>query len=297
MFGPRRVRLVGAGLLAGLQVLIMVTGNYAYFNWLTLALCLVLLDDFVLVRLVPVRLRGWLEVRVDEGVANAKKQEIPSAGERQSGRFWSLLNSRARDGRTPGQRGCVACWPRAVRVGVAVVVLGSSGFVLAETLGLRSALLAPLGWVAGELEPFRTVNSYGLFAVMTTQRNEIVVEGSNDQVNWRPYEFKYKPGDVNRRPAFVAPMQPRLDWQMWFAALGSPEQSPWLEPLCVRLLQGSPDVLALLAVNPFLDAPPKYIRAELYNYQFTDAAERRATGAWWRRTRAGEFLPVVSLRE
>ena len=92
-------------------------------------------------------------------------------------------------------------------------------------------------------------------------------------------------------------MQPRLDWQMWFAALGSPEQSPWLEPLCGRLLQGSPDVVALLAGNPFPEAPPKYIRAEFYNYQFTDAAERRATGAWWRRTRVGEFLPVVSLRE
>ena len=151
--------------------------------------------------------------------------------------------------------------------------------------------------MAGELEPFRTVNAYGLFAVMTTQRNEIVLEGSNDGLDWQPYEFKYKPGEVSRRPAFVAPRQPRLDWQMWFAALGSPEQSPWLQPLCGRLLQGSPDVLALLAANPFPNAPPKYIRAELYNYQFTDAATRHATGAWWQRTRVREFLPVVSLSE
>jgi len=109
---------------------------------------------------------------------------------------------------------------------------------------------------------------------------------------WRPGQ-----GDVNRRPAFVAPMQPRLDWQMPFAALGSPEQNPWLTALCGCLLQGKPDVLALLAVNPFPDAPPKFIRAELYNYQFTDPAGRRATGAWWQRTRAGEYLPVMSLRE
>ena len=92
-------------------------------------------------------------------------------------------------------------------------------------------------------------------------------------------------------------MQPRLDWQMWFAALGSADQNPWLEALCGRLLQGAPDVLALLAVNPFPEAPPKYIRAEFYHYQFTDAATRRATDAWWQRTRMGEYLPVVSLRE
>ena len=92
-------------------------------------------------------------------------------------------------------------------------------------------------------------------------------------------------------------MQPRLDWQMWFAALGSADQNPWLEALCGRLLQGAPDVLALLAVNPFPEAPPKYIRAEFYHYQFTDAATRRATDAWWQRTRMGEYLPAVSLRE
>jgi len=293
MFGPRRVRLAGAGLLAGLQVLIVLTGNYAYFNWLTLALCLVLLDDFMLAGLVPVRLRGWFGVKGEGGVAKTQDGKLilgQSQNMPESEAFSTCCGSQTR---APG----AWRWPQGVVVGVAAVVLGSSGFVLAETLGFRSALLAPLGWVTGELEPFRTVSSYGLFAVMTTQRNEIVMEGSNDGVTWRPYEFKYKPGDVNRRPGFVAPMQPRLDWQMWFAALGSPEQSPWLDPLCVRLLQGSPDVLALLAGNPFPEAPPKYIRAELYNYQFTDAPEWRATGAWWRRTRVGEFLPAVSLRE
>ena len=90
------------------------------------------------------------------------------------------------------------------------------------------------------------LNSYGLFAVMTTDRREIIVEGSNDGMNWLPYEFKYKPGDVNRRPAFVAPHQPRLDWQMWFAALGDYRQNPWFVNFCERLLQGSPEVLALL---------------------------------------------------
>jgi hypothetical protein len=147
------------------------------------------------------------------------------------------------------------------------------------------------------LQPLRTVNSYGLFAVMTTERREIIVEGSDDGVNWLPYEFKYKPGDMNLHPAFVEPHQPRLDWQMWFAALGNIQQNPWFESFCIRLLQGSPEVLALLEKNPFPKHPPRYIRAEFYDYHFTSFAEYRATGAWWKREPAGEYLPPVSFHE
>jgi hypothetical protein len=178
---------------------------------------------------------------------------------------------------------------------LAVIWLSGSSFMLAGTLGLSTDWLAPFGWVAEQLAPFRSVNNYGLFAVMTTQRNEIVVEGSDDGTHWLAYEFKYKPGDLNRRPAFVAPFQPRLDWQMWFAALGSPGQNPWFENFCERLLRGSPDVLALLAKNPFPGHPPRQLRAEFYNYRLTSFAERRATGAWWRRTFTGDYLPPVSL--
>jgi predicted DCC family thiol-disulfide oxidoreductase YuxK len=261
IFAPRRVRFAGGALLAGLQLLILLTGNYTFFNYLTLALCLLLLDDFALVKIIPARLRPLF--------------------------LFGL--------QTPGHS--QIRWPRPVLVTVAAVVLAGSGFMLAGTLGIRSFWLAPFGWVAEELAPLRTVNGYGLFAVMTTQRNEIIVEGSNDGVKWRAYEFKYKPGDVNRRPAFVAPFQPRLDWQMWFAALGGAGQNPWFENFCERLLQGSPDVLALLAKNPFPGHPPRFIRAELYNYRFTSFAERRATGAWWQREPAGQYLPPVSLRE
>ncbi len=147
------------------------------------------------------------------------------------------------------------------------------------------------------LEPFRTFSGYGLFAVMTTERREIIVEGSDDGVNWLPYEFKYKPGDVNRRPAFVAPHQPRLDWQMWFAALGDYRQNPWFVNFCLRLLQGSPEVLALLEKDPFPNHPPRYLRAELYDYRFTSFAGRRATGAWWKREPLGEYLPAISLSD
>jgi hypothetical protein len=147
------------------------------------------------------------------------------------------------------------------------------------------------------LSPFRSLNNYGLFAVMTSTRPEIILEGSNDGINWQPYEFKDKPGDVKRRPGFVAPHQPRLDWQMWFAALGNWRQNPWLLNLATRLLRGSPEVSALLENNPFPDKPPRFVRAALYDYRFTDFTERRQTGAWWRRKPTGEYLPPISLRE
>jgi hypothetical protein len=131
---------------------------------------------------------------------------------------------------------------------------------------------------------------------MTTTREEIVVEGSDDGVTWLAYEFPYKPGDVARRPAFVAPHQPRLDWQMWFAALSDSRRQVWFQSFLARLLQGSPEVLALLEKNPFPDHPPRYVRALLYDYHFTDRATRAATGDWWTRTPVGEYASPVSLR-
>ena len=97
------------------------------------------------------------------------------------------------------------------------------------------------------------------------------------------------------RPGFVEPHQPRLDWQMWFAALGKMRQSPWFLNFCLRLLQGSPEVVRLLEKNPFPEAPPKYLRAKLEEYHFTDFPTRRRTGAWWRREEKGAYSPVLSL--
>jgi predicted DCC family thiol-disulfide oxidoreductase YuxK len=262
IFAPRRLRFVVGAAIASLQILILLTGNYTFFNWLTLALCLLLLDDFALERIMPYRLRRLFSFSLQ-----------------------------------PSAFGLSRRWPRPLIAVLAVVILSASGIQLAATLGCRSPLLAPFAWVAEELAPLRTINNYGLFAVMTTDRREIIIEGSNDGVNWLAYEFKYKPGDMNRRPSFIAPFQPRLDWQMWFAALGDYRQNPWFVQLCQRLLQGSPDVLTLLAKNPFPSHPPHYIRAEFYDYHFTTFNERRATGAWWRREFLGEYLPPISLRE
>ncbi len=152
-----------------------------------------------------------------------------------------------------------------------------------------------LAAVHARLEAFRIVNGYGLFRVMTKDRREIVLEGSADGIDWLPYEFKWKPGDVMRAPGWCAPHQPRLDWQMWFAALGTPQQAPWFGGLIIRLLQGSADVSRLLAHNPFPDQPPRYIRASFYRYRFATTEEHRRSGAWWKRQELGEYLPAVSL--
>jgi lipase maturation factor 1 len=272
IFAPRRLRFLGGAAIACLQILILLTGNYTFFNWLTLALCLLLLDDQVLMKFVPSRLREIFAPATAHSVAS-KPGGDNAAPAIHSG------------------------WPKAVTVPLAAVVLGIYLLQINLALGRQPIWLFPAAIANIWLAPLRTLNSYGLFAVMTTDRREIIVQGSNDGTNWLTYEFDYKPGDANRRPAFVAPHQPRLDWQMWFAALGDFQQNPWFADFCQRLLQGSPEVLALLAKNPFPDRPPRYVRAELYDYRFTTPAERRATGAWWKREFIGEYLPPISLRE
>jgi predicted DCC family thiol-disulfide oxidoreductase YuxK len=144
------------------------------------------------------------------------------------------------------------------------------------------------------IEPLRMVSSYGLFAVMTTERNEIIIEGSDDGTEWREYEFRYKPGDVARRPPWNIPHQPRLDWQMWFAALDDPRRVNWLPHFLERLLENEPAVTDLLRKNPFADKAPQYIRAQFYAYHFSNGEELRQ-GVWWQRRSLGLYFPVVRL--
>jgi lipase maturation factor 1 len=145
------------------------------------------------------------------------------------------------------------------------------------------------------IEPLRMVSSYGLFAVMTTERNEIIIEGSDDGIEWREYEFRYKPGDTARRPPWNVPHQPRLDWQMWFAALDDPRRLNWFPHFLERLLQNEPTVTALLRDNPFAAKAPQYIRAQFYDYTFSSSEELRH-GLWWQRRSVGLYFPVVRLR-
>ncbi|MEO8431006.1 MAG: lipase maturation factor family protein [Acidobacteriota bacterium] len=254
VFGPRRVRIAGFVVLVLLQASIFATGNYAFFNVLAAILCLVLLDD---------------ETLASRRLRKESSGDLPP----------SLRPTRL--------------WPRPVGFAVAAGIVAISATQLTSMLSVSVPGIRPAVALARAVEPLRLVNSYGLFAVMTTRRDEIVVEGSADGRTWTPYEFRWKPGDVRRRPAFVAPHQPRLDWQMWFAALGSFEESPWFGRFLARLVEGSPAVVGLLASNPFPTAPPRFVRARLFRYHFTDAAERRATGAWWRREEIGLYAPEL----
>ena len=268
---PRRIACAAFALL---MLLISLTGNYCFFNLLTGTLCVLLLDDEFLLRFAPASAAAFVRAR------------LPSPGE-------SGLQS-PEDRRLPDAL-------RAVGVGLlAAMIVLVSGLETAARLfrveNLPRPALQLLRWVS----PLRTVGSYGLFAVMTTTRLEIIVEGSNDGVHWLAYEFKWKPGDLKRRPSFVAPHQPRLDWQMWFEALRALDRqrpSQWFVNVLARLLQGSSEVQALLEKNPFPDNPPRTIRAALYEYHFTDLAARRATGDWWRREPKGLYCPEISLRQ
>ncbi|HKW41109.1 MAG TPA: lipase maturation factor family protein [Gemmatimonadales bacterium] len=249
----RRARYGACALLVLGQLGIALTGNYGFFNVLALVLCVPLLDDAVLRRVLSLRLV-------------AGEPEPP----------WKVYTIR----------------------GLAPVfaLLATLAFVreIVQTLpGARRPFGNPL---LGVVEPLRSVNGYGLFRVMTTDRFEIVVEGSNDTLQWREYDFRWKPGDVTRRPRFVAPHMPRLDWQMWFAALDPEGARDWLVPLLRRLLEGTPEVLGLLRDTPFPDRPPTYVRLVYYRYRFSDSAGR-AAGAWWRRERIGYLTRPLSIAD
>jgi predicted DCC family thiol-disulfide oxidoreductase YuxK len=262
IWAPRRVRHIACALLIFLQVLIALTGNYCFFNLLTIALCLLLVDDS-LWRRHPTSLVGTARCAI-RGPRTARA--------------------------LPERLSILAAWA------VLVVTLPLNATLIFSAFKPHAAVPRLIGTLYGYVEPFRIVNGYGLFRVMTKSRPEIILEGSADGIDWLPYEFKWKPGGVNQPPRWVAPHQPRLDWQMWFAALGTYRQSPWFVRLAVNLLENNPNVTRLLAHNPFPKEPPRYLRATLYDYHFTSCDEHRTTGAWWKREKQGEYLPPISLR-
>src|SRR5438552_7656345 len=257
IWAPRRLRLMAAGLLIFLQLAIAITGNYCFFNLLTIALCLLLIDDSMVGRDRRARRR---------------------------------FGYGAPGGRVLPQQLCVY-----TGIIVTIVTLPINAWLIFSAFKPLSRPPRVLANVYERLEAFRIVNGYGLLRVMTKDRCEIVLEGSTDGIDWLPYEFKWKPGDVKRAPGWCAPHQPRLDGQMWFAALETPQENRWLIALVFRLLQGSRDVSGLLSRNPFPDKPPRYIRAMFYRYRFTTVDERHQIGAWWKREELREYLPALSL--
>ncbi|HEY2625420.1 MAG TPA: lipase maturation factor family protein, partial [Candidatus Udaeobacter sp.] len=256
IWAPRRPRLIAAGLMIFLQVVIAITGNYCFFNLLTIALCLLLIDDAV-----------WLGKGIRDNALGA-----------------------------PGGRAMPSRLSIYSAIAAIVITLPINAWLIFSAFRPDAQWPRRLAFVYEDLEPFRIVNGYGLFRVMTKDRREIVIEGSADGIDWLPYEFKWKPGNLKRAPGWCAPHQPRLDWQMWFAALGTAQQNPWFIRLVICLLEGKRDVARLFVHDPFPNQPPRYVRAILYRYRFTTAKEHRQTGAWWKRQELGEYLPTISLQ-
>jgi predicted DCC family thiol-disulfide oxidoreductase YuxK len=255
IFCPRQLRFFAAFGILLLQSCILITGNYNWFNLQTMLLCLLLFDDAAVRRILPSRLR----------------QLLPPGAQRGSP-------------------------PRRIRLTVATLAL-LIVFCSLVQMDLRFGGSPPAvaQTVDSLFEPLHMVSGYGLFAVMTTQRDEIVIEGSADGADWREYEFRYKPGDLARRPPWNIPHQPRLDWQMWFAALEDPRRLQWFARFLKALLENQPAVLALMEKNPFPETPPRYVRAQFYDYRFSDRVEK-ASGRWWHRHLLGTYYPEVSLK-
>lgn len=161
-------------------------------------------------------------------------------------------------------------------------------------------LLSPSQVMNTSYNPLHLAGTYGAFGSVTKQRFEIVVEGTGDNAitpatQWKEYEFKGKPTDVMKMPPQIAPYHLRLDWLMWFAAMSSYQDYPWFVNFMAKLLKNDKPVLGLLKSNPFPSQPPKFIKAERYEYHFADPETHRRTGQWWVRTYIGPYFPPVSL--
>ncbi|MEM6886149.1 MAG: lipase maturation factor family protein [Verrucomicrobiota bacterium] len=259
-FLPRRFRLLGAGATILLQIAILLTGNYGFFNLLSIGLCFLLIDDAAWTTLS----RGWL-----------KRPDI---------RMPRFANS----------------WWKAWNGGVWIFALLILFMTTVQWFGVFRAS-APL---PDALKPLyvlvsgtRSINSYGLFATMTTRRLELTIEGSDDGATWKPYRFHWKPDTIGDSLPLVAPHMPRVDWQLWFAAL-TPPQSPnnrWLQQFCGKLLQGNKEVLGLLDENPFPESPPRWIRIRVTEFSFTNGSEKRETGNVWKEGKSGTYWPPMRL--
>jgi hypothetical protein len=249
-FGPRAVRRACGAVIVAFQLVLILSGNLAYLNWLTLVAALACFDDAVFTRLVPARWRPAVE-------ALAVTTE-PSTSHLRVGRVL-----------------CV------------VVALLSIPPVL--------NLLSSRQRMNTSFEPFALVNSYGAFGGVGRVRHEIVLEGTHGpadgaDADWRAYQLPCQPGDTDRRPCVISPYHLRLDWQIWFAAMSTADQEPWMWRLVWKLLHNDPRALGLLDRNPFPDRPPRFIRARLYRYELAPPGDP----AWWRRELVGEWLPPLS---
>jgi len=261
LFFPPRLRLICFCIVTPWEIGVILTGNYAFLNYIVLALGFLLVDDVYWRRAFPPRFRLPPQ-------ATSQPASEPASHPLRAGLHGASVL-------------------------VSAVFLAWIGYATtAELVNLVAPRLLPLAPVAA-LEPFRIANQYGLFAVMTRGRYEIEFQGSNDRQNWRPYIFRNKPQLLNEAPGIYAPYQPRFDWNLWFASLGDWQQNDIVPITETRLLTNDRDVLMLFRSSPFGDAAPRTVRAVLYQYWFTSLEEKRRTGNWWRRELLGVYAPAL----
>lgn len=275
LFLPRRFRIACFFTVTPFEISIIATANYTFLNYLVLLLGVLLLDDRFLEWILPRRFRELIRGKspMTEAVAAGTAAGAPerlSARAEWRARFAPLLR---------------------------LFAGASLGLVFYCTAALLLWMLMP-GLPLPEapvraLEPFRIANTYGLFAVMTHERYEIEFQGTLDGKTWVAYPFRYKPQAINQAPGIYAPYQPRFEWNLWFASLGSWPQSRFVVWTEERLLKNEADVLGLFASNPFASAPPREVRAIKYQYWFTDLRTKRETGNWWRREDLGQYAPAL----
>jgi hypothetical protein len=256
VFAFRRWRIAAGCVLVAFQLTLIASGNLSFLNWLTIVPALACFDDAGLVRLLPRRRREPLLAR-----------------------FAALA-----PGRVHGY----------VTAGYAVLVAVLSVVPMLNLLSSSQVMNS-------SFDPLDLVNTYGAFGSVDRRRYEVILEGTRDEVpdesaRWEEYELPCMPGDVRRRPCIVTPYHYRLDWQMWFvgngaARGGSLEDGPWLVHLVWDLLAGDASPKKLLARDPFPDAPPRWIRADVWHYRFSAS---RADGAWWERQRVGPFMAPIA---
>jgi hypothetical protein len=280
LFLPRRWRILCFFLVTSWQIGIILTANYTFLNYLVLALGFLLLDDRLLLSLVPQRWKPYL-------LNQLKADRIDEIRPTDSGAADSPSSKVHRSSSHPQ---------------LAALKFSLTGLMLGWIFYSTTVQMIWIIWPSFKLpttpiealDPFRIANRYGLFAVMTRGRYEIEFQGSEDGQRWEAYPFRYKPQDPSQPPGIYAPYQPRFDWNLWFASLGSWREYPIVLSTEIQLLSNDPDVLTLFAGNPFAHAPPTQVRAVLWQYWFTTRAEKRNTGLWWRREFLGLYAPAIT---
>jgi len=282
IFGPRKARLAAFAAFTLFQIVNAATANYGFFCYLAIVLGVFLLDDADVARA-----RAWV---------SRAARFVPEAAGRFTSRFTNLI--RRIPGLTlPPRFAPARKWAAVVGAGVFALVSVADANVHFGQPGPGLAFVNPvlqLDW------QFRLVNTYHLFASITRERVEPefqtlaegpVEERQADDAAWTAQHFRHKPGDLNRAPDFVAPHQPRVDFRLWFYGLGFQRRAPGYVHALIERLCEEPQV-----VQPLFRAPlpphPAAVRLVFWQYQFTSRDERRATGAWWRRTRLATFRAV-----